>query len=100
MQSFGKRPGEKYPIAVEFKDRLPPGQTLSSATASATVVATGATASSTVLESTTGSIVGTQALITVQAGTHGVNYELVVNAVLSGGGDLEEAVQMVVDNKA
>ena len=100
MNSFGKRPSESYPIEIEFKDRLPPDKTLLSASASAINIGTGATASSTVLESTTGSVLGTRAKIVVQAGTHGVNYQLTVIASLSGGGDLEETLEMVVDNKA
>jgi len=100
MQSFAKRPGEKYPIAVDFRDRLPPGQSITAVTASAINSATGVTASSTVLSSTTGTIDDTKAKVTVQAGTHGINYQLTVTVGLTDGGSLEETLQMVVDSES
>lgn len=96
MQSFTKRPGESYPIAFEFKDHLPPGKSLTAGAAVATNTADDSDASSTVLSSTTATISGTQAIVTVQAGTAGIKYQIDLTATLSGGGSLEESLLMVV----
>jgi len=82
MQEFEKQPAENWPIAIEFKGKLPPGLALVSGTVSAKRLDTSATDNS-VLASTDLIISGTQALLRVQAGASGVDYELSALVTLS-----------------
>lgn len=82
MKEFEKQPTENWPIAIEFKDKLPPGLSLVSGTVSAIRLDTGAPDNS-VLASTALAINGTQALMRVQAGTSGIDYKISALILLS-----------------
>ena len=82
MKEFEKQPAENWPIAFEFKDKLPPGLSLTSGTISAVRLDTGAS-DNTVLASTTLQISGTQAIMRVQAGTNGIDYKITAMVLLS-----------------
>ena len=75
LESFDKQPGENFPFAVEFSGRLPAGLSLATGTVAAYDNSTGAPANS-VLNSLTATIVGTQAIARVKAGTDGVTYKI------------------------
>ena len=96
MREFDKQPSESWPIAIEFANKLPTGASLATGTVSAVRLDTGATDNS-VLLSTTLSISGTRATFTVRNGTHGVDYKITAQVMLStGAGPLEEDVLMKV----
>lgn len=97
MKEFEKQPTENWPIAFEFKDKLPPGLSLTSGSVSAVRLDTGATDNS-VLASTVLAISGTQALMRVQAGTSGIDYKISSLVLLSDGSSLleEDALMRVV----
>jgi len=97
MQVFSKQPGEAYSVALEFSGKLPTGASLSSGTVAAYDPA-GTDVSSTVLSGTTATISGTQALIKVQAGTHGVDYRVRFLVTLTNTDVLEEDLTMKVRN--
>lgn len=96
MKEFEKQPTENWPIAIEFKDKLPPGLSLVSGTVSAIRLDTGAPDNS-VLASTTLAVSGTQALMRVQAGMSGIDYKISALVMLSDTTSvLEEDVLMHV----
>lgn len=96
MKEFEKQPTENWPIAFEWKDKLPTGLSLGSGTVSAIRLDTGATDNS-VLASTVLTISGTQALLRVQAGTSGIDYKITALVTLSDATSvLEEDVLMHV----
>jgi hypothetical protein len=82
VKEFEKQPTENWPIAFEFKDKLPMGLSLISGTVSAVRLDT-STTDNTVLASTVLAINGTQALMRVQAGASGVDYKLSALVLLS-----------------
>ena len=82
MREIEKQPGENWPLAFEFKGKLPTGLSLMSGTVSANRTDTGATDNS-VLASTNLTISGTQAIVRIQAGASGVDYELTAQVTLS-----------------
>jgi hypothetical protein len=79
-----KQPAERFPVALEFASRLPPGTSLSSAVASGYDL-TALLADDTILVTTTPSITGTQALIVVQGGTTGHLYKVTIAVTLNTG---------------
>lgn len=91
---FQKQPAEQYPIAIEFNDKLPSGAMVSSGTVKAEDG--GTDVSSTVLGSTIATIVGTQAKVTVKAGTTDKQYKITFLVTLSDNSKLEEEVFMNV----
>lgn len=92
---FTKQPSEQTTRAFEYANRLPFSATLSSATLTAYNLSTQATDTS-VLESTTGTVSGTQVRFRAKAGTNGVNYKITCYATLSNGDILEDDVEMRV----
>lgn len=99
-ESFPKQPGsEQYLIAVEFDGLLPTGASLSSGTVSAINTSTGLDATADVLDSTTATIVGTQAQAFVKGGVHGYDYKITFVVLLTPGSPvptLEEDITMMV----
>lgn len=95
MNAFTKQPAEAYTIGLEFAGKLPAGASLNSGIVAA-FDPTGADASGTVLSGTSATIAGTQALIKVQAGTHGLAYRLRFRVTLSNADVLEEDILMQV----
>ena len=96
MFTFSKQPAEKYTIAIEFADRLPTGRTISSAAITATIISSGAVATSTVIDTPTATISGTQVQFTVKGGATTVDYKLTATVTLDNGHILEEDVTMKV----
>jgi len=98
MNTFTKQPSEAFTTGLEFSGKLPTGESLSSGTVTAYDPA-GTDVSSTVLSGTTATISGTQALIKVWAGTHGVDYRIKFVLTLTNGDILEEDLTMKVINE-
>lgn len=98
LESFDKQPGENFPFAVEFSGRLPAGLSLASGTVAAVVYSTGVTDNS-VLNSLSATIVETQAIARVKAGTDGATYKITFTVTLSDGSILEEDVLMNVKDR-
>lgn len=96
MPSFAKQPNEQYPIGYEFAGKIPASSSLSSAVVSAWDFTANVDVSGTVLQTTTGTITGTQALVRVQGGTGGHNYRITFRVTLNTGDILEEDVIMLV----
>lgn len=96
VRSFDKRPVEDYTRAVEFSGRLPFGAALSTGTVAAKDLSDGSDATSTVLDSATATINGTQARYRVKAGTVGTDYEILVTVTLGNGETLQEMIRMSV----
>ena len=96
MFTFYKQPSEKYTVAIEFADRLPSGRSLASAVISATVYSSGADATSTVVDTPTGTISGTQVQFTIKAGSSTVDYRITIIVTLDNGHTLEEDLLMKV----
>ncbi len=103
LESFSKQPNENYPIAVEYVDQLPFGATILSSTLSAVVyneeTETEGASTPSVLQSTSGTPVGTQVRARVQAGTTGVTYKISFVTTLSDGSVLEDDIIMRVANR-
>jgi hypothetical protein len=93
-----KQPSEKYTIPLEYYGKLPPPATLTliSSTASAVINGTNTNASSTVLQSTTCLISGTQAWVGVKGGSDGVTYKITITTTLSDGSILEDDFLLAV----
>ena len=99
MYSLVKQSSESSPAAFDFKDRLPSGMSVVSATVSAIDTADGSDATSLVLQSPTASISGTRAGFIVQNGTSGKTYKITMLAMISGAGTLlEEQLLLIVDD--
>lgn len=98
LESFEKQPAENFPFAVEFGGRMPSGLTLVSCALSAINTATALT-DNTVLASTTGTIVGTNAVARVKAGSNGSTYKITYLVTLSDDSVLEEDVLMDVKER-
>lgn len=93
MKREFKQPNEIVLWTIPYVDRTGSGITLLSATGSATVLATGVSASSDVFSSTTGSIntTGEEVTFTLKAGqTSGTIYKITCRATLSNSNILEE----------
>ena len=98
MDSFPKQPSERYTIAFDYTDRLPPNRSVASAAISAKVIETGADATSTVIDTPTATIVGNQVQFTIKAGTSTVNYKITAAITLDNGHTLEDDLTMTVLN--
>ena len=98
METFTKQSAESYPVAIDFREKMPPGATLLSMSVSAIDTSTNADATGTVLQSATASISGNQATFKVQAGTDGHKYKISGLATLSNGGPLKEDLIMIVSD--
>lgn len=85
MEAFEKHSYEEWPVTFDFVDRLPTGETVSSATFSAVTEEDGSSATSTVFSATAATISGTTAIKGVKAGTPRRNYILTCKIVGSNG---------------
>ena len=92
--AFNKQPSEVFVITMHYASRLTVGETITSKTVTAVVLATGVDATSTVIKSST--IVGTDIDVGVQGGTDGVNYKITIKVGTSGANILEEDIIMLV----
>lgn len=97
---FEKSKDEVYTIAAEFSGQLPFSATISSGTLSAVKLDDNSDASTTVWNSTTATISGTQVRGKIQGGKPGVKYRLLFHAVLNNGEILEEFLTMLVRTPA
>jgi len=99
-KSFYKKPGEQYILSVEFVNSLPTGTNLESATISA-VDDSGTDISSTVLDTTVGTISGTKVLLYVKNGTSGTRAHIKVRVELDDNfTKLEENLLMNVEENS
>jgi len=96
--SFIKQPYEEFQFPNEWAGKLPTGASLSTAALSA-VDEDGNDASTLVLQSTTGTISGTQVIIGVKAGAAGKKYKITDRVVLSNADKLEDDIWMYVEEK-
>ena len=96
MTTIKKQPGEQYPVAFEYYGKLPFRTSLVSGVVSAAVVGSGADATSTVLQSPTALIVGSQARVGVKGGANGTSYKVTVVVTLSDGSTLEDEFTLQV----
>lgn len=96
---FVKKPGEQFPISVEFVNSLPENTSLSSAVISA-IDENGVNISATVLESTTGTISGTKVIFHVKSGTDGQRAHIKVKAYLNDNYSIleENLVMKIIEN--
>ena len=94
-RTFDKQPGESYPIAVEYENKLPSGTTLVSGTVSARLLP-GLTLDNSVLGSTNATLDSTRLKVKVQAGTDGNDYKITFLATLSDASILEDDIVMRV----
>lgn len=86
-----KQLAERFPVSIDFNRRLQSGESLTSATVTAVLKATGADASATVLEGATGFAAGIVTRMTkATAGNDGVDYVLAFQAVTTPGGHILE----------
>ena len=99
MNKHIKQSGEEYSVALEFANKLPSGATLSSATATAIDLITKLTDTS-ILQSTTCTISGTQAIFKIIGGVHGHRYLIDVTAVLSSSDHLMESIELFIIDDA
>ena len=95
MESFDKQPAEAHVIAIEWQGRLPPGANLFTCSVSATRYPDLVTDNS-VISNTIASVSGTQTLVQVRAGSHGSDYRITFDTILSNGDNLQEDVLMRV----
>ncbi len=94
--TFYKKPAEEYFRAFEYFSRLPFGATLTSGALSAYNVTDSEDATGDVLQSTSATIVGTQARIGLEAGEVGKTYRIICRVTLSDGSILEDSFLMIV----
>ena len=79
---FSKQSAEEYPILMPYKNKLPSGATIDSATVSAILKSDGSDATSTVLTETSATVSGTDVVFGVQAGADGSRYKITVTVLL------------------
>ena len=90
-----KQPGEQYPCAVDFTDKLPIGTSIASALVTAKDEV-GADASTTVLQGAA-TVSGTIVTQTIKAGLNGQRYDLKFVATLAAAaGNIEHDVALFV----
>jgi len=98
--AFEKQPGEKYPISVDYLDRMDTGETVSSCAASAYKItwAMGRISSSTAATAILSSVTHDDGAVqtTVSAGVDGESYKVSISATTSDGKVLEEDILMWV----
>ena len=95
---FPKQPYEEFPIAINYKGKLPFGAQLVSGTVSALDLSNNSDASTIVLGSTTATIDTAESLakVIVRQGTDGKRYKITFRVVLSDTSKLEDEVIMEV----
>jgi hypothetical protein len=91
-----KQPAEYYPIAFEYFNKLPKGVSLVSGTISAHNITDNVDATATILQSTTATITGTQALVKIRAGTTGKRYQITLRVTCSNSYILEDELYLSV----
>lgn len=96
MAHVEKLAAEKFPITIDFADRLPTGASVVSGTAAAYQLPALTNVSSTLLVSTTVSVASNKGTVVAQAGTAGVRYRIVLSMTLSSSYILEEIVTLEV----
>lgn len=94
-----KQPQEQYPVAIDFDDRLPTGVLPSSVTISAIDLSTGE-AITTVYQSASGTISGTEAIGFLKGGISGGKYKVtyLVTCNDTPASTLEEEILLEVDS--
>jgi hypothetical protein len=95
-ETFTKQPSEKYAIGFDYTDRLPTGRSVSTAAVSAIIISSGADATSTVIDTPTATISGSQVQFTIKAGTTAVDYKITVVPTLDNGHTFEDDLTMKV----
>jgi len=86
-----KQLAERFPVAIDFTRRIQTGETLASATVTAVLKASGADATTTVLEGAAGFAAGlVTRMLKVTAGNDGVDYVLAFQGVTAPGGHILE----------
>ena len=95
MITIDKQPSEDLVYGIDFADEIASGVSLSSITWSAKRLDTLAT-DNTVLQSTTGTVSGTEGRCKIIDGVDGVDYQLTSIATLSDGNVLEDEILMRV----
>lgn len=96
MDTYIKRPSEKYGIAIEFASKLPAAAALTAGTVAAVERTTGIDATGTILTSPTATINGTTASFIGQAGSDETDYLITMTVTLSDGSILVEEVLLQV----
>ena len=96
QNDFIKQPAEKFPISIDFTNRLPSGLTISTVTLAALDLSTNSDVTTTIFGGTSGTVSGNKATGTVRAGTNGHAYKLTITATLSDSSILEEDLNMSV----
>ena len=94
MDSFAKQPYEQFTITVDFSPRMAADDSLSTIEVGATVASSDEDATSAVVLSS--DVDAKTALVTVKAGTSGVDYNLHVRVITANAGRLEHDVLMRV----
>lgn len=79
---FQKRSIAEETLSHDFSSRLSSGETITSATLAAKVYKTGV-ADNSVLRDTAGAVSSGVVSFTVEAGTNGIDYEIIISAVTS-----------------
>lgn len=91
-----KQPAEFYPITFEYMNKLPQKTDLVSGTISARNLTDNVDATNVVLDSTSATILGTQAKVKLKAGTNGKRYQITIRVTLTDGFVLEDELYMSV----
>jgi len=94
IDTFIKQPREKFPVSVDFTNRLESGEVLSSVEYAASLA--GMVVTTDIIDSC--SILGNSVLILVKGGISGLNYELTVLVTSSSGYKYEKDLLMQVLN--
>lgn len=95
--SFSKQPAERYPLAVDYRRSLPPGDSLASGTVTAYNVTDSVDATTVVLDNpATVTISGSSASFVVMAGSDGKEYRITLSMTTTLGYSLEDDITMTV----
>lgn len=95
LAEFTKQPGEDFPIAIEFANRLPSGASLVSGTATGRNANT-LEVDNTILLSQVVTVDGTLAKVRIKAGANGTQYKITFVVTLTDASILEEDLLMNV----
>ena len=95
--SIIKQPFEEYTITADFSTQIPGGETLASATVSATNIET-SVVDNTVITSTTATIASPNASIGVLGGTTNTNYKIEFRGTTNTNKKFEKDILMYVRN--
>ena len=93
--SYYKQPGERYPIGVDFVDRLPVGTSIVSATVTVFDEA-GVNAAATILDGAA-TVSGSVVVQTIKAGVNGQRYDMkFIAALAASAGTVESDITLFV----